>query len=186
MWALFGDNVLNSSRLVSKFVNLKIKIMCLWREAFQYELTSTWPSCCTGEGLAIPAYPSLPVPLVRPFVFLQLKSTARELLIVRFGLYSRRSLFRADYQVLREALLWMGVAWHPYTRASQGGVLEIPLFPLPDDRSYVTMTTGTINGWYSLVIAWLVWSYELRTHFGSRKYCVWNPRQPFMVAERWC
>ena len=60
--------------------------------------------------------------------------------------------FKID-QVFRVALLCMGVAWPPYTRASQGGVLDIHLFPLPDHRSYVTMTTGTINGWYSLVIA---------------------------------
>ena len=36
---------------------------------------------------------------------------------------------------------------------SYSDMLDIHLFLLPDHRSYVTMTTGTINGWYSLVIA---------------------------------
>ena len=37
-----------------EFVKLSLR-----REAFQSELTSTCPSFCASEGLAIPAYPSL-------------------------------------------------------------------------------------------------------------------------------
>ena len=52
-------------------------------------------------------------------------------------------------QVYSMALLCMGVAWPPYTRASQGGVLDIHLLWLPDHLSYIPMTTSPINGWYS-------------------------------------
>ena len=40
-------------------------------------------------------------------------------------------------QVYSMALLCMGVAWPPYTCASQGGVLDIHLLWLPDHLSYI-------------------------------------------------